>query len=69
MKLHIDNRNGVWNIDYESEPMPKRRFRAVCALIAAALYVGLAIGVTALCGLAGVGVVAVATFLCAILFA
>ena len=66
VNLHIDNRDGVWNIDYERRPMSKRRFRAVCALIAAALYACIAIGITALCGLAGAGVVAGTTFLCAL---
>ena len=47
MKLHIDNRDGVWNIDYERRPMSKRRFRVVCGLIAAAVYACIAIGITA----------------------
>ena len=64
MKLHIDNRDGVWNIDYERRPMSKRRFRVVCGLIAAAVYACIAIGITALCGFPGAGVVAMTTFMC-----
>ena len=45
VRLHIDNKGGVWNIDYESEPMPESRFRALCgiayALIASAAFIGL----------------------------
>ena len=66
MRLHVTNKGGVWEIDYERDPMPERRFRAVCGVIAAALYAGLAVGVTALCGLAGAGAVAGTTFLCVI---
>ena len=64
MKLHVTNKSGVWEINYERDPMPERRFRAVCALIAAAPYAGRAVGVTALCGLAGAGAGAGTTFLC-----
>lgn len=45
MKLHIDNRDGVWSFDYESEPMPKERFDALITvavtLIAAVAVLGL----------------------------
>ena len=44
MKLHVTNKGGVWEIDYESEPMPEERFRALCgiayALIGAAAVIG-----------------------------
>lgn len=42
MKLHIDNRGGVWNIDYEKEPMPKERFDALIA-VAVTLIVSAAV--------------------------
>lgn len=42
-KLHISGEG--WQFDYESEPMPESRFRALCgvayALIGAAAFVGL----------------------------
>lgn len=41
-KLHISGEG--WTLDYESEPMPESRFRALCgvayALIGAAAFVG-----------------------------
>lgn len=43
MKIHIGNGEG-WTFDYESEPMPESRFKALCgiayALIAAAAFIG-----------------------------
>lgn len=45
MKLHITNKDGAWDIEYESEPMPKERFDALITvavtLIAAVAVLGL----------------------------
>ena len=50
-------------VEYERPPMPEHRFKALCLLAAGGMYAGMAAKVAALCGLAGVGVIAVATFL------
>ena len=50
-------------IEYERPPMPERRFRALCLLAAGGMYARRVVKVAASCGLAGVGVIAVATFL------
>lgn len=45
MKLRITNKDGTWDIEYESEPMPKERFDALITvavtLIVAASLLGL----------------------------
>ena len=50
-------------IEYERPPMPERRVRALCLLAAGGMYARMVVKVAASCGLAGVGVIAVATFL------
>lgn len=50
-------------VEYERPPMPEHRFKALCLLAAGGMYAGMVAKVAALCGLAGVGVIAVATFL------
>ena len=60
MRVRFDL-NGV-TLEYERPPMPEHRFRALCLLAAGGLYVGMVCGVAALCGAAGVGVIALATF-------
>ena len=49
--------------EFEREPMPEHRFRALCLLGALGLYGGMMVGVAALCGIPGIGALAVATFL------
>lgn len=49
-------------VEYERPPMPEHRFKALCLLAAGGMYVGMVCGVAALCGAAGVGVIALATF-------
>ena len=49
-------KDGV-TFEFEREPMPEHRFRALCLLGALGLYGGMMVGVAALCG--GWGVVAV----------
>lgn len=61
MKVRFDL-YGV-TIEYERPPMPEHRFKALCLLAAGGMYAGMVAKVAALCGLAGVGVIAVATFL------
>lgn len=59
MKLKLDFHGTIF--EYEKKPMHEARFRRLCALAAAALYVGLVVGVTALCGLLGLLVISVVT--------
>lgn len=49
--------------EFERKPMPEHRFRALCLLGALGLYGGMMVGVAALCGIPGIGALAVATFL------
>ena len=59
MKLKLDFHGVVF--EYEKKPMPEGRFRRLCALAAATLYVSLAIGAMRLCGLAGLLLIAFVT--------
>lgn len=61
MKIRFE-RGGVV-FEYARQPMPERRFRALCALAAAGVYVSMVIAVAALCGLPGVIVIGVGTVL------
>lgn len=61
MRVRFDL-NGV-TLEYERPPMPEHRFKALCLLAAGGMYAGMVAKVAASCGLAGVGVIAVATFL------
>lgn len=64
MKIKLDLHGVIF--EYEKKPMQEARFRRLCALAAAALYVGLVVGVTRLCGLLGLLVIA---FITGIIFA
>lgn len=55
-------KDGV-TFEFECEPMPEHRFRALCLLGALGLYGGMMVGVAALCGIPGIGTLAVATLL------
>lgn len=59
MRIKLDLHGGI--LEYERKPMQENRFRLLYTLLAAALYVGMAIGVTALCGFLGLLVIAVVT--------
>lgn len=61
MKVHVKTNGKVF--EYESHPMPERRFRLLCTLAAVALYVGTLITVTALCGIWGLLLLVVSTLL------
>lgn len=61
MKLHVEYKGRV--CDYETRPMREGRFRRLCALAAAALYVCLVVGVTRLCGFLGLLVIAATTLI------
>ena len=61
MRVRFDL-NGV-TLEYERPPMPEHRFKALCLLAAGGMYARMVVKVAASCGLAGVGVIAVATFL------
>lgn len=61
MKVRFDL-YGV-TIEYERPPMTEHRFKALCLLAAGGMYASMVAKVAASCGLAGVGVIAVATFL------
>lgn len=52
MRIRVE-RNGT-AFEFERPPMPESRFKAVCAVIGAALYVGMILIVAALCGIYGV---------------
>ena len=55
-------KDGV-TFEFEREPMPEHRFRELCLLGDLGLYGGMMVGVAALCGIPGIGALAVATFL------
>ena len=59
MRIKLDL-HGV-AFEYERPRMPERRFRALCLLAAAGIYGGVTVAVAALCGLPGVGLIAVLT--------
>ena len=66
MKIRLEYNGTVF--EYSRQPMPERRFKALCGLVAAGVYtcVCLMLGVTALCGfpglLAGAGLSVAAVF-------
>ncbi len=51
MKIRLELGGTVF--EYERHPLPEHRFRAICVLVAAGLYVGMVWTVTALCGIGG----------------
>lgn len=59
MKIKLDLHGVI--LEYEKKPMQEGRFRLLYTLLAAALYVCLTVGVTALCGFLGLVVVAAVT--------
>lgn len=61
MKIRFERNGNV--LEYECQPMKEGRFRALCALMAAGVYAGMVAAVAALCGLPGLVVVGVVTFL------
>lgn len=48
MKIRFERNGTVF--EYEYQPMKEGRFRALCAIVGAAVYAGLVIGIAALCG-------------------
>lgn len=62
MRITIKKRaNGRVTATIDRQPLPERRFKAVCAIAAAGIYAGLVIAVAALCGVPGVVVVGLVT--------
>lgn len=61
MRFRVE-RGGVV-FEYERKPMKEGRFRILCLLAAAGMYAGMVAAVTALCGIAGLGITLVMTFL------
>lgn len=59
MKLKLNFHGTIF--EYEKQPMREGRFRRLCALVAAALYVSLVIAVIRLCGFLGLLVIASVT--------
>ncbi len=57
MKLEINRGPGGFKVFIDRPPMKESRFRALCALTAAAVEAGIAIAAAALCGLPGLIVV------------
>lgn len=64
MKIRLEHNGDVF--EYETRPMRSSRFRAICGVFLAAIYVGLVLGVGALCGFLGVVVVLVLSFFTAL---
>ncbi len=60
MKIKFEH-NGT-AFEYQTRPMRKSYFRALCGLAAGGLYAGLTLGIAALCGLPGLIVVGVVSF-------
>lgn len=67
MKIRFEH-NGV-TFEFERPPLPESRFKAICGLAAAGIYVGLALGAAALCGFQGLVAVVVATAVVAVFHA
>lgn len=61
MRIKLDLHGGI--LEYERKPMHESRFRLLYTLAAAALYVCMVIGVTALCGFLGLLVTAAFTII------
>lgn len=61
MRVRLEKDGTVF--EFERRPMPERRFQTLCLLGALGLYGGMMVGVAALCGIPGVGVLAVSTLL------
>lgn len=61
MKMKLDL-HGV-SFECEKSPMSEQRFKAMCLLAAAGMYVGLVISVTSICGFHGLVAMAIATVL------
>ena len=59
MKIRLERDGTVF--EFERQPLPDSRFKAVCGLVAAGIYAGMVVGIAALCGLLGVITVAVVT--------
>lgn len=51
--------------EFERKPMPAPRFRALCLLAAAGIYVHLVVAVATLCGVLGVAAVGFVTLVAA----
>lgn len=64
MKIRLDYRGVCF--EYERGPLPEHRFKALCLLAACGLYVGLFLGVTALCGVLGAVVAGILTVIISI---
>lgn len=65
MKIRLEH-NGV-TFEFERQPLPEGRFRAILGLSAAGVYAGMTAGIAAICGLYGVVTVAVVTVIIAAL--
>ncbi len=65
MKIHLELGGTVF--EYERSPLPENRFRALCALAAAGLYVSMVWAVAALCGASGLLLVLIGTVLVALI--
>lgn len=59
MKIRLE-RDGV-TFEFERQPLPDARFKAICRLAAAGVYAGMVVGVADLCGLPGVVAVGAVT--------
>lgn len=65
MKIEINRGPDGFTVHIDRPPMKEARFRALCALTAAAVYAGIAIAAAALCGLPGLIAVGFVTVLLA----
>ena len=65
MKIRLERDNTVF--EFQREPLPESRFKAICGLSAAGIYAGMVVAIAALCGLQGVVAVGVVTGIIAVL--
>lgn len=67
MKIKFERDGTVF--EFERQPLPESRFKAVCGFAAAGVYVGLALGAAVLCGVQGLVAVVVAAAVVAVFYA
>lgn len=67
MKIRVEHNGTVF--EYRIEPMPESRFRMLCLLAAAALYVKALVRVAATCGTKGVAAIVILTVIISIILA
>ena len=51
MKIRLEHNGAIF--EFERQPFPAGRFRAICTLVGTGIYAGMVTAVTALCGVLG----------------